>query len=105
MADRKKAQQVALNALDKRLTAKEQALAKVYRDALVTIRGYLSKMYDKYAVDGKLTKAEMTKYNRYISMEKEILKELSPAVAKSIRDIKRLAPTEYEAGFFHTLGS
>ena len=90
----------ALKALDQRLTIKERTLAATYRDALVSIRGYMSRIYDKYAVDGILTKAQMTKYNRYASMEKAILKELSPAIAKSVRQIKRLAPTEYQAGFF-----
>jgi hypothetical protein len=95
-----KQQQQALKALDQRLNIKERTLAATYRDALISIRGSMSRIYDKYAINGKLTKAEMTKYNRYASMEKLIIKELSPAVAKSVRDIKRLAPSEYEAAFF-----
>ena len=97
MADR---QGQALRALDQRLIIKERTLAATYRDALVSIRGTMSRIYDKYSTDGILTKAVMTKYNRYTAMEKQILKELSPAVAKSVRDIKRLAPTEYNAAFF-----
>jgi hypothetical protein len=72
----------------------------VLRDALVKMRGDMQRLYDKYAVDGKLTRAEMTKYNRYASMERQMLKELSPAMRSTLADLRRLTPEEYEAAFF-----
>lgn len=95
-----KRQQQALTALDQSLALKERTLAQVYKDALIKIRGDMSVIYEKYSVDGILTKAEMTKYNRYINMEKQIIAELKPAIVKSVADIKRLGAAEYQEAFF-----
>lgn len=87
-------------ALDANLKAREIKIAEVLRDSLNMMRGQMQRLYDKYAIDGKLTKAEMTKYNRYASMEKQMLADLSPAVKTALREINRLTPEEYQAAFF-----
>lgn len=74
---------------------------KVLADALTEIRGEMSKIYSKYAKNGILTRAEMTKYNKYITMEKEMIKILDPAIVKVITQIKRLGPDQYNQAFFH----
>jgi len=43
----------------------------------------------------------MTKYNKYQTMEKQILKALEPALAKNIASIKRFLPEQYNESFFH----
>ena len=42
----------------------------------------------------------MTKYNKYQTMEKQILKVLEPAIAKNIATIKKLMPEQYNESFF-----
>lgn len=42
----------------------------------------------------------MTKYNKYQTMEKQIVKVLEPAIAKNIADIKKLLPEQYNESFF-----
>ena len=44
-------------------------MEKQLADALTTILGEMKIIYDKYAKDGQLTRAEMTKYNKYSTME------------------------------------
>ena len=62
----------------------------------------MTKIYDKYAVDGKLTKVEMTKYNKYQTMEEQILKKLDPALKANIETIKKLLPDQFQQSFFQT---
>lgn len=78
----------------------ERKVMLVYADALRKMRGEMVKLYEKYAIEGKLTLAEMTKYNRYASMEKEMISILTPALKQSIADIDRLTPDMYEESFF-----
>jgi len=78
----------------------EKKVAIALRDALDKMRAEMQRIYDKYAVDGLLTKAEMTKYMRYASMEKQMLAALDPALQKTLITIKRLTPEQYEEAFF-----
>lgn len=78
----------------------QSKVQKALADTLTTIRGEMSKIYSKYAKNGLLTRAEMTKYNKYQTMEKQILKVLEPAIAKNIADIKKLLPEQYNESFF-----
>jgi hypothetical protein len=79
----------------------EQMVQKSLYDALVKIRGVMSNIYDKYAIDGKLSLAEMTQYNRYATMEKQMLGILDPALKQNLLDIKHLTPEMYDAAYFH----
>jgi len=78
----------------------EKEIALALRDALNSMRGEMARIYEKYAIGGKLTKAEMTRYNRYATMEKQMLEVLDPALRANLRTIKRLTPNQYEASFF-----
>lgn len=80
----------------------EREVAALYRKSLDKIRAEMSRIYDKYAVDGVLTKVEMTRYNRLATLEQNVLASLSPAVRKSIKTIDRLKPEEYGQAFFRT---
>ena len=79
-------------------TAKE--LSQAYKAALDEIRKELAKIFEKYSVDGKLTYAEMTKYNRLASMEKDIADILKQANQEAIKKIKRLPGAVYEESFY-----
>jgi len=78
----------------------EKEIALSLRDALNQMRGEMARIYEKYATAGKLTKAEMTRYNRYATMEKQMLSALDPALKANLRTIRRLTPEQYEASFF-----
>ena len=80
----------------------EREIAALYKESLATIRADMAKIYDKYAVDGVLTKAQMTRYNRLASMEAKIYNDLSPAVKASVGTINKLKPAEYGEAFFRT---
>ena len=80
----------------------EREVAALYRESLDKIRAEMSRIYEKYAVDGVLTKVEMTRYNRLATLEQNVLASLSPAVRKSIKTIDRLKPEEYGQAFFRT---
>jgi SPP1 gp7 family putative phage head morphogenesis protein len=60
----------------------------------------MSKLYEKYAVDGLLSTADMARYARYASMESNILAKLDPAIRASMATMKRLQPDQYNAAFF-----
>ena len=100
MADLSDLEEQALIRLMKREAEYERYVAATLRQALNEIRVEMSKIYEKYAVDGILSKANMTRYNRYTAMESNIIKRLDPAVRANLATIKRLTPEQYEAAFF-----
>jgi SPP1 gp7 family putative phage head morphogenesis protein len=82
--------------------AYEREVAKVWKDALDDIRVEMAKIYEKYAVDGILTKAQMTQYNRLATLERNIIAIVKPAARMSTKIIDRLKPEEYGEAFFRT---
>lgn len=80
----------------------EKEIAAIYRDALDEIRVNMAKIYDKYAVNGILTKAQMTQYNRLTTLENNILSVMKPATRDALKVIDKLRPEEYGEAFFRT---
>lgn len=80
----------------------EREMAQVFRDALDDIRAEMAKVYDKYAANGVLTKAQMTRYNRLATLEKNIIAIMKPVVAKAKGMVNRLKPVEYGEAFWRT---
>jgi SPP1 gp7 family putative phage head morphogenesis protein len=78
----------------------ERRVASVLRKALDEIRAEMGKIYEKYAVDGLITTADMTRYARYAAMETNILAKLEPAIKANLATMKRLTPAQYNAAFF-----
>jgi len=89
-----------VNALANKIVTYENQVSKALYDALQTMRSEMSKIYEKYAEKGVLTKAEMARYNRYASMEKQMLSALDPAIKDNLKVIKRLTPEMYNESFF-----
>lgn len=58
--------------LNKRLKGADKDIAKLYANTLNEIRKELSKLYEKYEQNGKLTYAEMAKYDRLTKLIDEI---------------------------------
>jgi len=59
--------------LTQEMTAQEKYIASQYRIALNQTRARLALVYEKYAVEGVLTYAEMAKYNRLTALEKDLM--------------------------------
>ena len=91
-------------AITKALQKKEdealRLIAANYRQALKEIRNELTQVYEKYAIDGKLTYAEMSKYNRLTKLEAEILKEINGMYNDNAKVILRLGPEIYQESFY-----
>lgn len=76
--------------LDKLIKDADKEIAKQYANTLNEIRRELTKLYEKYEVDGKLTYAEMAKYDRLTKLIKEIdhlLKENYKTLRNVIYDV------------------
>jgi len=90
----------AVNKLAIKLNTYEKQVSKALYDSLQTMRSEMTKIYEKYATNGVLTKADMTRYNRYASMEKQMLAAIDPALKENLKTIRRLTPEMYNEAFF-----
>ena len=86
--------------LQKLLASYEKDVEKVLKETLDKMRAEMSRIYEKWAKGGVLTKVEMTNYNKYQTMEKHIIDLLDPAIKASLKSIKALPPEAYKAAFF-----
>lgn len=102
MPELSKLEQQALNSLLAREAKYSRQIQDALLSALKSIYGEMKIIYDKYAINGKLTKVEMVKYNKYTTMEKSILDKLDPALKSNIKTIKKLLPEQYQESFFRT---
>lgn len=93
-------EQQVLKNLDGLQKQYEKSIQTSLAQALTSMRGEMTKIYEKYATNGKLTRAEMTKYNKYVTMEKQMLDLIDPAIKANIRDVKRLLPEMYNESYF-----
>lgn len=75
-------------------------LVRNYADALDSIRAQLSRVYERYSVNGVLTNAEMSRYNRLAALEKSIIDELRPVVAQQNRLIELATEVQYDEAFY-----
>lgn len=89
-----------LASLARRETYYASLMQKQLASSLNQIYAEMTKIYDKWAVNGVLTKVEMTRYNKYQTMEKVIMAKLDPAIKENIKTIKKLLPDMYDASFF-----
>ncbi len=90
--------QTALNAIE---GATERAILVAYAQALKDLRFQMSKLYEKVTTpDGKLTLAEMTKYNRYNTLDKKIAEIMGENYKIVVGEISRLPSEMYDAAYF-----
>lgn len=86
--------------VDRMTRETERQIVKNYRRSLVNIRVDLQKLYDKYGTEGKLTYAEMTRYNRLANLHKTLEKELIDLTGSNGRETKMLAGNAYQESFY-----
>ncbi|MED5050652.1 phage minor head protein [Anoxybacillus rupiensis] len=80
----------------------EWEIVKRYATLLTEIRLELAKLYEKYEIDGKLTYAEMAKYDRlrkFIEYIDHLLTVAYKDVKKTIYDVLAIL---YEEGYYYT---
>ena len=88
-------------ALRKTMSASERRILIAYSQSMKDIRGHMGKLYEKLKdPDGKLTLAEMTKYNRYNSLDKEITLIMKKNYKIVAGELDRLPPEMYDASYF-----
>lgn len=82
------------------LQNEESSIIKLYGTALYEIRKILKELYDKYSVDGKLTNAQMTKYNRLKSVQDQV----EGILEKKLKEVDSLTRTltkeQYQEAFY-----
>lgn len=86
--------------LAKILEGEERSIIKLYGTALYEIRSILKKLYDKYAVEGKLTNAQMSKYNRLKSVQDQVEEILKKQLKKVDSLTKTLTKEQYQEAFY-----
>lgn len=95
--DQQKAADVAL---DKILKDSEDKIAKAYANQLKSVRGQIADMYEKHAQGGKLTLADMTKYNRLDTQMKSISKEITGLTREVKKETFNMLESEYLQAHF-----
>ncbi|MBE0449029.1 MAG: hypothetical protein IBX64_13225 [Actinobacteria bacterium] len=88
--------------INKMVAGTERKVAKEYAKSLKTIYGELGAIYAKYEVEGVLTYAEMTKYNRLATLFDSINGELKKVTSETAKLTKTLSADVYEASYFRT---
>jgi len=79
------------DAVIQRLAAQsDTTLIKMYAQALRDVRAQLAEIYAKYETAGSLTYADMAKYGRLDSLNKEIGAQLKDLTGKSAKEITGL---------------
>ena len=77
-------------------------LAEEYKRANVSIRKQLETIHRKYSVNGELSYAEMTKYNRLANLQKDVNAELGRISGITTKNTAKLAGDVYNESFFRT---
>ena len=89
-------------AIEKTIADGEKSVQRILKKALDSMRVELSRIYAKYAKDGKLTLADMTQYNRLASLYDNMAKSLTPAIRATLAEFDRLPPEVYGDAYFRS---
>lgn len=81
-------------------SATEREILANYRVVLEDIRKELGRVFEKYSQAGTLSLAEMTRYNRLTTLERQLIEIMGPALSKNGKLAGRLTEAEYEESFF-----
>ena len=74
-------------------------------DSLRAVHKELRGLYKKYSVNGVLTNAEMTRYNRNAAMQRQLSEILKPYAVRNTELLRTLTESQYEASFYRTAWS
>jgi len=85
--------------IDKRISSTERWLKRQYKTALDETRSRLALIYEKYSKDGKLSYADMAKYGRLDSLEKELSDIFGKTERRVGESLKKLPADVYKESF------
>lgn len=86
--------------LERNVAQVEREVQRIYRETFNEIRDELGRIFDRYSVDGVLTRAEMTKYNRLAKTERELNTLIGRATQRTRAANRRLQVQQYNESFF-----
>lgn len=87
-------------ALAKTLQGEESQIVRYYGTALAECRRKLEALYRKYGKDGRLTNADMSKYNRLSTLQDDISGILEKQLVAVDAMTKRLTGEQYQEAFY-----
>ncbi len=85
----------------KELTKDERIIVRGYKEGLKNIRKDINLLYEKHAKDGKLSTADLSKYNRLTNLEKNIADNLKTAYDVQVRTTKKAVKGAFESAFYY----
>lgn len=89
--------------LNKLTISTEKEIIKAYAESLKNIRGQLADIYAKFSDnDGKLSFAEMSKYNRLKVLEEQIQEQLIDLTGKNAKALKTSLNEIFTESYFRT---
>jgi len=80
----------------------EKAIIANYKKALDSIKGQLGKIYSQYEINGALTLAEMSKYNRLDTLKDQIDKYLKDLTGQNGKKIIRFSGEIFQESYYRT---
>ena len=86
--------------MERRIKGYEGEVLRNYAAALDSIRSDIAKIYDRYAINGELTYAEMAKFNRLAKLEKQITEDIGPSAIRTRSLMERMPRVEYDEAFY-----
>lgn len=86
----------------KELTKDERIIVRGYREGLTNIRKDINLLYEKHAKDGKLSMADLSKYNRLTNLEKNIADNLKTAYDVQVKTTKKAVKGAFESSFYYS---
>lgn len=75
-------------------------LLPAYRDSLRVIRAKVALLYERYSVDGELSLADVSKYNRLKTLEQDIAAELQSLTGKQVRITSKTITGVYVTSYY-----
>ena len=90
-------------AIAKMVAGTQKEIVKNYKRAYNSIRIELIELYEKHAnQEGKLTYAQMARYNHLNNLEKNIAKEMQKATGLNAEEIVKVSGESYNEAFLRT---
>ena len=77
-------------------------IIKAYKGSLENIQTIVAKLYMQYAVDGKLTLADLNKYNRLVSIEQQIKEEIKNLGGLETKQFNSILSDIYKQSYYQT---
>jgi len=86
--------------IDKLIKDREINIAKAYQNAALEVKSRMATLYEKYAIEGELTYAEMAKYNRLNSMYKNLTNDITTNWGVVDKEFKGLVKDAYNESYY-----